>query len=226
MFGDILHLVELLSKAAQNERTADKKREKVAKELLLIYRTVDEVVHRGRRILSLLEEHDVLVHRGLPITLLTQQLEALQRLNDRLQSSAIRDILSLHQPALSKSFVLLTGMKGERVWMTLDQLVSDGEPLSPEEWTSHLKSRMGEPETPYSRSTVDFRWDAQVPAGRFSLGELTRSALMEATKDSELLVVADREEIEKGYALLDQIEGAAEDLRRFLVEKFKFEDVL
>jgi hypothetical protein len=139
MFSDVLKLLEFLLKALG--RSDDSKRKDVAKELLGIYLALKGVVERGRAILQTLDSADTPVHRSVSISLLSRQHQAIQDVTEGLSTGKVGELLSLHAPSTSRDLLCLLTVKGNRVWSTLDQFVSDGEPLDPSAWVVQLAAR-------------------------------------------------------------------------------------
>jgi hypothetical protein len=220
MFSDVLKLLELLLKVLG--RSDDSKRKDVAKELLRIYLDLKAVVDRGRTILEVLRRTDTAVHRSVSISLLSRQHQAIQDVTEALTSGKIGELLALHAPSTSRGLLCLLTVKGNRVWSTLDQLVSDGAPLDPNVWVAELAARTLPPE---DSPDNDFTYYTSSVVG---VGEVLPSVRDTGWHDEppELLFLANQSEIEKGREILDQIEAGSEQLRLFLVEKFRFEDVL
>lgn len=224
MLGDILNALKLLLDALKT--SDDKKRERVAKEVLRIYLGVADAVETGRKILSMLN-NETSAHRGVSISLLTQQLQALHSLSDRLTSKRLVGILSLHLPRFNTALLCLLSAKGSRVWCTLDQLVTDSQAVSPEEWVCRLESRMlpaeDSPKSVFFIATSEIVRLEDVPGGMRTWYPL--ESLVPAPSP-DLILAATPDEIKKAREELDQIAKAGEQLRSFLIEKFKFEDVL
>jgi hypothetical protein len=233
MLGDLLKGLEMMLRALGSENSADKKREKLAQELFRIHLDLVELVERGRELIRLAGEGEVR-NRGISITLLTEQGRVLQSLAERLSSQTLAGVLELHMPDLTQQLFVFLSEKGDRVWFSLDQLVSDGRKLSPEEWVARLEQRMEESGEHYFQHSL--AWGEAVRIGDVS-------ALTDPLEGSghhpwrrrfggpppgkvETIVLASPGEIHRGSALLDNIAQADEQLRGFLVQKFKLEDVL
>jgi hypothetical protein len=117
-------------------------------------------------------------------------------------------------------------------WSTLDQLVSDNEPLTPEQWVSRLSARMDaedispddSPNNLFVRVTGEVMLVDEIPVQMRSWTPTESSA--DPAPSPELILVASAEEIRTAEAVLDPIADAREQLRAFLAERFKLEDVL
>jgi hypothetical protein len=96
-------------------------------------------------------------------------------------------------------------------------LVAGGEDISHEEWVRRLQEKM------------DDRLEYIMLIGRIQL-ELQQDDWLLPTevtaKELRLKVIASGDEIDKAHQLLGRMEDCQQELRSFLLEKFRFEDVL
>jgi hypothetical protein len=244
MVGDLIKALDLLLNTLRTERSADKKRQALAKELFFLYLDLCAMVERGRRILALAaigktsstSNEAGRINVTEIVTLLTMQTEALADLSERLRAGVIGDILQLHTPKLSRELRCLLDYKNYRVWMTLDFLVNDGDPLPTElltgsstkqnsveeDWILRLEARMDEGD---SHPFRDGRLYPQYLLDKVrAVKDIERQASSRGSMKVDLVVTP--EEIATGQKLLDDIIANTEQLRVFLLEKFELADVL
>jgi hypothetical protein len=203
----------------------------VAKDILRIYVDCEDLIGRGRKILSLLSISSP-ARRGVSISLLMRQYQVLLSLRERRSHGPVNSILVLHLPRIHSGLLCLLSAKGGVVWSTLDQLVSDNEPLTPEEWVSRLSARMDSedvspddsPNNLFVSVTGEVVLVDEIPAQMRPWTPIESSPA--AAPSPELILLATAEEIRKAEAVLDAITYSSEQLRAFLVERFKLEDVL
>lgn len=113
----------------------------------------------------------------------------------------------------------------------LNELVSDGKTLSDEEWIDSLEAKTGMRNLAPSSGPDDIGADTWPHALTFYTWEyqyepISRSELRKYFEKDRISVSADDVDMAIAHELLNRIEAANEDLRKFLTEKFKFEDVL
>jgi hypothetical protein len=229
MLSILLKALEMLMAALK--ATPDQKRQAVAKDILRIYLDLEDLIGRGRKILSLLSTSS-LAHRGVSISLLMQQHQVLQSLSERLSNGPVNYVMALHLPRVCSGLLCLLSAKRGVAWSTLDQLVSDNEPLTPEEWVSRLSARMDSEDVSPDDSPNDLFVSVtgevvlvdEIPVQMRPWTPIESSA--DLAPSPELILVASAEEIRTAEAVLDAIADASEQLRAFLTERFKLEDVL
>src|SRR3989442_4341702 len=120
MFRDLVEALDALLKAIGVLDSPDKKRGRLAKELLHIYLAIGGIVERGRLILQFRVDPSVIEETATP--LLVQQARSLEQLSSYLTSGATGSILQLHAPLLRNDLLASIHVKGRRVWFALDQL--------------------------------------------------------------------------------------------------------
>jgi hypothetical protein len=143
-------------------------------------------------------------------------------------------VLELHMPDLTQQLFVFLSEKGDRVWFSLDQLVSDGSKLSPKDWVARLEQRMEESGEHYFQHSLAWGEAVRIEDVPALTDPLEGSGHRPwrrrfggpPPKQVETIVLASPGEIHRGSALLDNIARADEQLRGFLVQKFKLEDVL
>ncbi len=224
MLDILLKGVELLLGKLKDASTPEKKREKLAKRLMQIYLNLEEIVHRGRELLSLYQKDPPESERS--ILLLTQQLRTLQELHNQLEQGVVGEILKLHLPALSKSLRCALFSKHDLVWVGLDLFVSDGHEITKKEWMSRLESLPDwkERSSMLPDGSMLFR-PLFHQARAFPLALLT-SGMEYAPSQYTMSLLGSPERISQGHEVLDRVQAVGEELRIFMLEKFKFEDVL
>jgi hypothetical protein len=215
----LLKGLELLLGKLKDASAPDKKREKLARELLQIYLDVAENVHRGREILAVYEYPS---YSDRAILLLSQQLRTLQRLTERLTQDPVASIVSLHLPNLSRELGFAINFKRDRVWLGLDLLVSDGQQITANEWIARLQSRMSE----LSESDLQLEMNQYMLRHSQVLPFADFDMYVSARPREETTLIGSPEELRKGHLVLDRLEAVGAGLHTFLLEKFKFEDVL
>jgi len=231
MLMEVLKGLEMLIAVLKGRGTADHRREVLAKEVLAIHQEVNGVVTRGRRILELAAD-DSNVNNPESITLLSEQLGALQRVKEDLTTGTVGSVLDLHLPDVTKNMGGLLDWKYARVWIRLNQIVSGSKELSDAEWIQEMEDQMGMRELPEGdghvyKDSPPWPYALKIYApGWQKLQKLPRTEVVELLKDYRLSVVATDLDYVQAHQILDQIDAANEELRKFLTEKFKLEDVL
>ena len=215
MLGDVAKSLDLLLKLRADKRI--KKRELLGKELLKVYLDLGEVITCGREILFLLEPSRIAhIGCGIPIALLSRQYGALVSLQKRLTTGVLDSVLKLHSPVLAQKLCGVVDFKAGRVWFTLDQLVSDGVELSPEEWVTKLEQRMEDLEGGIKRTLSENIYCRNVR--HFD------PILIPSVYDT--VIIGTVEESKKGHEVLDELTRAREMLREFIVQTFTLEELL
>jgi len=229
MLSSLLKALEMLIAALKT--SPDQKRQAVAKDILRIYLDLQDLIGRGRKILSLLSIGSQ-ARRGVSISLLKQQHQVVESLRERLSQGPVNHILALHLPRIRSGLLCLLSAKGQVAWSTLDQLVSDNEPITPEEWVSRLSARMDSedvspddsPNNLFVGVTGEVVLVDEIPV------QMRPWTPIKSSEDPaplpELILVATAEEVRTAEAVLDAITDASEQLRVFLAERFRLEDVL
>lgn len=139
--------------------------------------------------------------------------------------------MTLHLPDLSKRFGFAVDEKMDRVWIGLDLLVSDGETLDAAEWVSRMERLMqAQDDTMKTGRRRKVRRELEsvpvLPLSRLSQLQGMRKWRPNPNTPPNTTVIGSPEEIKKGHEVLDALESSAEELRAFLLQKFKLEDVL
>ncbi len=97
MFTELLTAIDLLMGAVQKTKSADVKRQKIAKQLLKIYLGIDSVTQRGEEILSFLKGEKIEVY-DVAYEKLAAQQKALEDIIADLNHPTITSLLKLHLP--------------------------------------------------------------------------------------------------------------------------------
>lgn len=212
MLTTVLAAIKLLVDALKGQFTSDKKRERLAKDLFKVYLDLDEIVRQGRELVSYVAP-DRPIAKGIPIEALRSQqmaLETFQRHLDRVAA-----ILDLHLPSRTGRLEVFMAFKSLAIALLLTFLV-DRPQIGTDE--ADLSS-------PEMRKLIDeckrlgLDWE---PAALILLPDKTWTA----EPDFHMALIASPADIEAARRALDSIAGVQEELRLFLVEKFKIEDVL
>lgn len=225
MLGDLLKAIEMILNAVKGVHSPDHKREALAKELMNFHKQIDGLVGRGRKILALEPAHES-SKQNPAVHMLSEQIGAIKEINETLTSSLMSDVLQLHLPKLRRGLVADLDSKSKRIWIRLDGLLSDGQ-WSPTDWVNSMEAKMmtpgeetdfGSPAWIHPLVVCDPIWKGD--------GPLDADEARPFVDECSFGVRSSQEDLTKGYQLLDQIDAANQELGKFLVEKFKFEDVL
>jgi hypothetical protein len=224
MFGDLLKALELLINAIRGTQSPDHKREALARELFKLQKQIEAVVDRGRAVLGMEPAHEMSKNNPA-VRLLSEQIGALREISDTLTSGVIADVLQLHLPRIYKGLFADLDSKGRRVWLRLDSLVSENA-ISPQKWVDNMEAQMASPDEGQDIGSTN--WPHPLTICDFIPGDgpLEPSEARAVMNDYDVGITASNEDLQKGYRLLDQISAANSELRKFLIEKFKFEDIL
>jgi hypothetical protein len=231
MLMELLKGLEMLIGVLKGRGTAEHKREVLAKETLTLHKELTGVVARGRRILELAADRYT-DNAAESVTLLSEQLGALQIVKDTMTTGALGSILDLHLPDMTKGLGAVIDAKTGRVYIRLNQIVAGGHELSDAEWVQSMSDQMGARELPAGESLAyrpDRPWPYTLTVYALNMpefSEIPRVEVDELLKGFQLDVIAAELDYAKANQILDQIESKNEELRKFLTEKFKFEDVL
>lgn len=228
MLTDILKVLELIINSVKGARTSEKKRQKVAKQLLKIYLDIERIVERGKGLLSFLKR-DTTVVRNVAFGKLMAQQRALQNIIDDLNDQNIVSTLRLHLPKF-RNLQGLLHPKLERIGFFISQLLTskelsdaDRKDFLPRLRQNDIKSsdRWGDEELLQVGYPMDLM---SIPMGVY-----IHRYLLRKQKDMEKIpvrVFATSDQIRKAETALTQMEQLGEELRLFLIEKFEFEDIL
>jgi len=198
MFSNILKVIELLLKHLAN--TPEKKRGEFAKELAAVYVAILEVIARGRRILELRPDLSGGSTRE-EIVLLSEQVGAVQALREALTEGKLALVMKIHMSEPAEQLRFMMELKGQRVRFHLDQLVTDGKLLKPEEWVDGMEERFG-----------------------MSLKEAKR--VLKARGKKMVEIGGSAEDIAQASRILDDLAAAAEKIRLYLASEIKLEELL
>lgn len=231
MLSDILKALELLTKGLKGVKSIDRKRRKIAKQLVKIYLGIEDVVERGNSIVSLLDEHANLTH-SITLGMLVAQQEALGRLSDYISNEDISTLLRIQLPAFGNLKGLLeTKQAGiAHFGFLLSQLIADEEPNRETirrvfaDYDHHLiasrPTEIGIIEAWIMRDLeLEAKW-------RLRESEESQRRPLPDVQKVQIPVGYTLDQIRQVRKTLAQISQLAEELRQFLVEKFKIEDIL
>lgn len=272
MLGDVLKALEILLETLRGRHSPEHKRQALAKDILKLHRALDAIVHRGRQILEQLSEKTV-AHTSVTVKLLSEQVQALNDVRQIFTSGPVDDILKLHLPGLTTQLTAFLHLKSSRVWVALDQIVSEGGPLSPQDWVARMEAAMDDSNAINGRLNDPLKEGAalsieerlyqlssavtepriqdhmnlsrvvfDVSASRtYPLDVALRSpgaavfgkAADKLQSDVERFdsrvgfgILAESTDVAKGRQLLDQIAEKNDELRKFIIRSFEFEDLL
>ncbi|MEW6608540.1 MAG: hypothetical protein AB1414_14030 [bacterium] len=227
MLTEVFKGVELIINAVKGTRTLEKKRQKVAKQLLKIYLDIERIIERGKDILSFLKG-DTTVVRNVAFGKLMAQQRALQNIIDDLNDKNIVSLLKLHLP----KFRNLKGLfhpKCEQIGFFISQLVTSKE-LSDTDRKDFL-SRLDQNKIESSRSWEDIALLEMGQPMDLMRIPTTNYFFFRRMEDKDIQeipvrIFATSDHIREAETVLTQIEELGEELRLFLIDKFKFEDIL
>jgi hypothetical protein len=127
MLAEVIKAIEVLLAALRGARAPEARRRALAKKLLALHTDLEDVVERGRVILSVLGRAPG--EGGVTqLGLLLKQKEALGRLLAHLSDTPV-EAASLHVPKL-KDLIFLTSVKGRSLHFYISQFVDEGHKAS------------------------------------------------------------------------------------------------
>lgn len=211
MLSDVLKALELLMDTVRSAKSPEKKRQKIAKQLLRLYLDLQRIAERGNDILNILKG-EYSVYYDVALSKLQAQQRALQDLIDDINGLEGLALLELHLPHFKVNLTVLTYPKVKRIGFWISQLTL-GKELNNYE-LGHLRLQLDAAD----KLLVDY-------------GE--RSDLMSAkpewigyVEDCPVRVFGCARQVLGAEEVLVKIEQLAEELRQFIIEKFEFSDVL
>ena len=229
MLIELLKILELVIPALR--KTPDQKRQQLAKDLQKVYMDIDDVVVRGRNLMTLFGTQTVVTIAAIDVLL--EQQAALNSLAVHLRK--VEPILKIHVP-LAATLHVATEFKGEEIVFILDWLLNNPNPQSGLELplpvgysemtpmirhlllSKHLSSE--ELALEESRCEPLKIWELfyQEPINRheWSDEQLRHPTILVATPD----------DLRRAQDTLNSIAAIGEAFRLFLMEKFKLEDLL
>ena len=235
MISNVLKALEILLSVVRDKNSPQVKRSKIGKSFLRIHHNLSIVVERGTRILSTIEDQELshdqeaglyYVHDST-LELLEEQYRALQSLIDELRETQIDAILRVYLPNITDPFALLF-FKSEQVALFLATLYEEqkdiGHRNDPTTFFSVLDSLKGEvdayrTELGLESLEEEILYDGydEVPVG---------AALQMGLAHGGCLLMAAPEQIERAKVILQELSVVAEQIRMFIKENFKLEDLL
>lgn len=187
------------------------------KDLAKIYLDIDEIVKRGREFLSFFEADRLVVSEAKIDVLLAQQ-DALYSIRDRLERVA--PLLALQLPAQTSTLHLFIEGKWQQIMFLLNWFLYDAPnqgrvPLLDTHVPPEYLARLLELDRPLGGSERDVRdlWMQPLTHEGWSV-------------ESRSLLIATPGDLVEAENTLNGIAAIAGDLRQFLVERFKIEDLL
>jgi hypothetical protein len=189
----------------------------LAKDLAKIYMDIDEIVNRGREFLSFFDA-DRLVVTDARIDIFLAQQDALNSIRDHLQRVA--PLLAIQLPAQAETLPLLIEGKWQKIIFLLNWFLYDAPdqtrvPLLDTHVPPEYLARLLELDGPPPEREGDVRDFWIQPLAHEGWSEESRS-----------LLIATPEDLAEAQNALNSMPAIARDLRQFLVERFKVEDLL
>lgn len=232
MLNTVIKLLELVLKALKDKSSPDAKRENLAKKVHKLYLDIDDAVVRGRRLLDLFGSEGAVINDAAIEALLAQQA-CLDSLSTHLRE--IEPILKIHFPSQVTDLNVAIEFKGIGIIFLLDWLLNSPkqqagvrfslppgyEELTPLVRRLLLLERISQEELALEEQSDDplNPWELlyERPISRYQLPNETMR---------RPILVATAEDVQKAERALDTIASIGEELRTFITEKFKLEDVL
>jgi len=219
MLSDVLKALELITDVIRSAKTPEKKRQRVAKQLLRIYLDVGMIVERGNDILSILKGKSS-AYYDVAFSKLQPQQRALQNLIDDLHRLDSLAFLDIHLPHFKKNLKVLVGRKTGQIGFYLSQLTATGKELTQHE-LEYLWSQVGATD----RNLLNHGLQTDFTYVEFT-GVDFRMRHLRDREDFSIRVFTSARQIAEAEEALVKMEQLAEELRQFIIEKFEFEDVL
>lgn len=122
MLTALLEILKFVIAAAK--KTPDQKRQQLAKGLYKVYVDIDDVVERGRKLLTLFGTQTVVA--SVAIEALLEQQAALNSLTIHLRK--VEAVLEIHLPRTTATLHVATQFKGAKIVFILDWLLNSPDP--------------------------------------------------------------------------------------------------
>lgn len=219
MLTDVLKVLELLVNTIKGHLTPERKRQKLAKDLLRVYLDTDDVVQRGRELLSLVGPEKLVAAINLD-ALLAQQA-ALRNLDEHLRPVA--PILKLHLPVQAERLMVFHGAKDNCILLLVASLLGRTPRRSYLEHSDPVQMQRLFDE--YKAAGEDVLWKnfEREPMPLSS----DKSWWVRPGEDKYFPVLATTpSDLQAARKTLDEIAAIGEQLRLFLIDKFKLEELI
>jgi hypothetical protein len=216
LLPDALAAIKLIVDSIRTQFTPDKKRERFAKDLLKLYLDVGEIVARGRELLSYVNPNQPIAE-NIPIEVLRSQQAGLISFHKHLDSVAA--ILELHLPSRAQRLEVLSAFKTAAVAFLLTFLI-EMPPITLDDaaWKTPEVQALVE-----KCKLLGLEWEV---CGVIPLPD--KPWISEDHQDWDVcaVLIATPPDIDVVGRMLDEMATIQEQLRLFLIEKFKIEDLL
>jgi hypothetical protein len=199
-------------------KTSEKKRQKIAKQLLKIYLDIESIVERGNEIISILKGEDIVVKAVASEKLIAQQ-QALQNIIYDLNNHEITSLLKLHLPKI-KTLEAIFHMKGSFIAFFIKQLSTKSKLTKAD--LKKFRTKFNESKDIRSIKRIN-ELDRLLEYGYHSKLPSFREGRFE---NEHIVVFATSNQVKNAERRLAQIAQLGEDLRLLIIDKFKLEDVL
>ncbi|MGA3326777.1 MAG: hypothetical protein ABSF45_20115 [Terriglobia bacterium] len=230
MLNALLKVLEIVMAATR--KTPDQKRGELAKDLRKVYMDIDDIVLRGKKLIALFGNQTVVANAA--IEPLLQQQAALYSLSAHLRE--VEPMLKIHLPLKALTLHVACQFKGEAVLFILDWLLNSPAPQIGEELllpsgysktTPVVRRLLLAPYlSPEELAVEESRSDPENPWEFFFEEPINRYEWSDEQLQHPTILVATSEDLRKAEDTLNSIAAVGEELRLFLVEKFKLEDLL
>lgn len=230
MLNTLLKILEIVMAAAR--KTPDQKRGQLAKDLRKVYMDIDDIVLRGRKLMAVFGNQTVVVSAAIEVLL--EQQAALHSLSVHLRE--VEPILKIHVPLKAVTLHVACQFKGDTILFILDWLLNSPCPQTGEEMPlpsgySEMtpvvrRLLLSQHLSPEELALEESRSDPLNPWEFFFEEPINRYEWSDEQLRHPTILVATSEDLRKAEDTLNSIAAVGEELRLFLVEKFKLEDLL
>jgi hypothetical protein len=216
MLTDLMIALELVMAALASMSVPEKKRHRVAKQLLKVYLGIEAVIERGQEILSYLRSEGTLTH-DVALNVLLEQQRAFEDLVSHLKDESLSSLLGLHLPEFGP-LSFLTDPNEDEIICFFSQLtaISDFE----QERHEFLYELALDQESPEGHPRVE------VPATTLSESYPSGLSHLPGQRSRSVRVFSTSQQVEEADAVLAKMSQLRERLRRYLIGRFEFQDML
>jgi hypothetical protein len=202
MLSDLITALELLIQGVSRLKSPELKRRKIAKLMLKILLDLDELLDRGKGLVSILSG-DFVTSKSVALQTLTTQQRVLQDIVDNLNAPQIKSLFAVYLPDFNNMVCHIISHKLGRVVFYISQLIETTENISID--TPFLVPQKGRP-----------------------LNQLPFNPMVQSNGNEEYMVeiLASQQEIKAAKIALKQLSSLQRQLRELLKEKFEFDDIL